>query len=350
MPELLLHIGTHKTGTTSIQHFCQTNRAALRKQGLWYPPADLGDFDNHYAHHHVAHAIAGRSKQRNAETARRFFDRVARKLKRGERALISAEPFYRHLLVTPEEHEATPGELHAEREERMRAFAERVRDVTSTFDVTVMVMLRRQDVFVESLYAEHIMATGYRRPIERFLIERDFMLDYERRLDAWAQAFGDAAISIQTFDSSKTGPIERRFIEWAGATWTDDLVIGERQNVSLPRALVEYKRLVNQPGQSAATSQRLRRWLERLASQPIAADLPQLAKVHLAPAERTALLARYRDGNAAIVDRFGGTDAPLFDDPEPTAPTATGAESLDQRAYEAITQHLLLMLADSGVD
>ena len=42
---LILHIGTEKTGTTSFQHFCHDNHAALLARGLLYP-RDLG-FRNH---------------------------------------------------------------------------------------------------------------------------------------------------------------------------------------------------------------------------------------------------------------------------------------------------------------
>jgi hypothetical protein len=35
--KLVLHIGTEKTGTTTLQNWCADNRGALREQGLYYP-------------------------------------------------------------------------------------------------------------------------------------------------------------------------------------------------------------------------------------------------------------------------------------------------------------------------
>ena len=37
MIRLLLHIGTEKTGTTTIQHFCTDHRRELLAQGILYP-------------------------------------------------------------------------------------------------------------------------------------------------------------------------------------------------------------------------------------------------------------------------------------------------------------------------
>ena len=35
--ELIIHIGTHKTGTSSLQTFLATNRSVLIKHGIYYP-------------------------------------------------------------------------------------------------------------------------------------------------------------------------------------------------------------------------------------------------------------------------------------------------------------------------
>lgn len=37
MSKVVLHIGTEKTGTTSIQHFMSQNRQALLAKGIVYP-------------------------------------------------------------------------------------------------------------------------------------------------------------------------------------------------------------------------------------------------------------------------------------------------------------------------
>src|ERR1700744_5933867 len=49
----VLHIGTNKTGTSTLQHYLGTNRDMLKSQGIWYPT--IGKF--RYAHHDLADAI-----------------------------------------------------------------------------------------------------------------------------------------------------------------------------------------------------------------------------------------------------------------------------------------------------
>ena len=44
MKTLYLHIGTPKTGTTSLQHFCHDNQQKLAEKGYFYP-----EFDFEYA-------------------------------------------------------------------------------------------------------------------------------------------------------------------------------------------------------------------------------------------------------------------------------------------------------------
>ncbi|MCG2585208.1 hypothetical protein [Massilia sp. TS11] len=45
----IIHIGQHKTGTTSIQHFLQHNKAKLASAGLYVPESIAGHYDpSHY--------------------------------------------------------------------------------------------------------------------------------------------------------------------------------------------------------------------------------------------------------------------------------------------------------------
>ena len=41
-PKLILHIGTHRTGTTSLQRFLSQNRSKLKANDVYYPSSDTG--------------------------------------------------------------------------------------------------------------------------------------------------------------------------------------------------------------------------------------------------------------------------------------------------------------------
>lgn len=343
MQKLLLHIGTHKTGTTSIQRFLSSNRAALRGQGLWYPGVHLGGhFRRHYAHHRVAHAIAGEGNEGTRDDAKRFFDAVRKGARPEETVLISAEPLYRHVLPldagATERRLMRGGEVEGDPLPYIRA----VREVIGEFDVTVMVMLRRQDLFIESLYSEQIMSRDYVDDVNQFLAERMWLADYESRLADWASVFGEDRIQVRVFEPKLLGmPLERYFIEWCGASWDEKLSLGsDNKNVTVPRDLVEYKRVLNARWDRVANAT-TRRWLEELAAAA-PQRLSSLGKYYLAPAVRADLMARFAESNRRIAERYcGRTD--LFRDNE--LPEYPKPATLTEQKFIDITRMLVNRLA-----
>jgi len=65
-PRLVLHIGMHKTGTTSLQWFFVLNRLLLHLWGIDYPRAYGADGRRLAAHNDLFHAI---SREIAADTA-----------------------------------------------------------------------------------------------------------------------------------------------------------------------------------------------------------------------------------------------------------------------------------------
>ena len=62
MVKIFVHIGTHKTGTTSIQKFARSNEEKLKMKGFFYPGYSILGKKEHYGHHHIAHALAMQKK------------------------------------------------------------------------------------------------------------------------------------------------------------------------------------------------------------------------------------------------------------------------------------------------
>ena len=60
MKNLYLHIGLHKTGSTSIQHYLFDNRAALLKHGWYYPCEGSYYFHGERSQSYLAHAVLDR--------------------------------------------------------------------------------------------------------------------------------------------------------------------------------------------------------------------------------------------------------------------------------------------------
>ena len=341
LARLFLHIGTHKTGTTSLQRFLTDNRATLRRQGLFYPDPSTDGFGKRFAHHQVAHAMAGQGRAGTPEDARRFFDRVRRDLRRGESAIVSAEALYRHVLPdggSGRRFDAGGGVVGDP-----LPYIRRVRDCVGDFDVTVLVMLRPQDTFLESLYAEQVMTSSYRKDIDHFATERAWLADYDARLTMWASVFGEDNLSVRTFEpASFPDGIERAFLQWVGGRWQDRLVPATVHNATVPRSLVEYKRALN-GRQSRAVSSTYRGWLEELASAPAASDLPDLGRHYFAHEARRALVEQFRNGNRRVAERYLGRSELFAEassgEPYPDPPR------LSNRHFKTITRRLLRSLA-----
>jgi len=228
---VVLHIGTHKTGTTAIQRFAATKRGKLRSRGLWYPSYDEIGLFVHYGHHHVAHALANENGNRlSIDDTRRFVDHIQAKKRRDETVLISAEPFYRHIL--PAE-----GGYWAER----KAYIDRVRSFFPGPDVKVLAILRRQDTFARSLYQERVKVTKYRVKFRDFLAERS-PFEYYNHLRLFREAFGNVDVLIYE-DIAARGLIDS-FFAHLGVD-VSDIPGRPSANPSLPIDLVEFKRILN---------------------------------------------------------------------------------------------------------
>jgi len=229
---IVLHIGTHKTGTTAIQRFAASKRAKLRSRGLWYPSYDEIGLFVHYGHHHVAHAIANENGNRlSLDETRRFVDYIQAKKRRGEIVLISAEPFYRHLLPAA-------GGYWAER----KAYIERVRSFFPTDDVRVLTIIRRQDTFARSLYQERIKVTKYRLKFREFLSTERPSFEYYNHLRLFSGAFGK--VEVLTYEDLAASGLIDAFFAHLGID-VADIPGRPSANPSLPIDLVEFKRILN---------------------------------------------------------------------------------------------------------
>ena len=228
---VVLHIGTHKTGTTAIQRFAAANRAKLRSRGLWYPSYDEIKLFVHYGHHHVAHAIANENGNRlSIDETRRFVDHVRTNLRPGETLLISAEPFYRHLL--PAE-----GGYWAQR----KAYIERLRTFFPGDDVKVLAIVRRQDTFARSLYQERIKVTKYRQTFREFIADRQ-PFEYYEHFRLFEEAFG--TVDVLLYEDLAAAGLINAFFSHLGID-VANITGRPSANPSLPIELVEFKRILN---------------------------------------------------------------------------------------------------------
>jgi len=153
--EAFLHIGTEKTGSTSIQRFLAKNRNELRRRGLFYP-VSLGQTNHHlitlYALNNERAASLGNRKLRIAASRALRGARVPAReqiVARFESEVSKLEPEVDRLIISNEH-------LHSRLSEKDEFL--RLRDFLSKFAhrLTVVVYLRRQDRVARSLATTHV--------------------------------------------------------------------------------------------------------------------------------------------------------------------------------------------------
>ena len=195
MPNAILHIGTEKTGTTTLQAFLKQNRAVLGQNGF-HPPEFAGKI-NHtgltaYASDDAVHDdlridlgiydAEGLARFRHAFEA----DAEAEIARRRDRVFVFSNEHCSSRLTTPE------------KIARLRDFLGR------HFErVTVTVYLRRQDQVAVSLYSTLLKFGGDRWEILPDPLVRSSYWDYDRLLALWADAFGAENVVPRIFDRAE---------------------------------------------------------------------------------------------------------------------------------------------------
>lgn len=261
----VIHVGTHKTGTTTLQRFAASNRTELRGRGIWYPSyTEIGLFD-HYAHHHLAFALADEpNKKLSASEATRFVEYVDKNRMRNETVLISAEPLYRLTLgLDRKSHKwRSSSALYWEARDR---FIAKMRDAFPFDDVQILICLRRQDNFAKSVYQERIKVTKFSDTFATFLHKERSIFDYLGQVEAFAKHFPH--LKIVTFESLVgTGDLHSAFFELFDA----DISFSQHRpvtNMSLPIEFVEFKRLLNKTQISREAADKIGKKLLDLAQK-----------------------------------------------------------------------------------
>lgn len=225
-PDVVLHIGAPKTGTSAIQRFCMNNRQALLKKGYYYPEHHL-DINNVSGGHGC---IAGALMHGNIEDTRKNLKKyIAKARKQSACLLLSAEAFYAHY------HEA-------------------LYEMMEGLNVKIICFVRNP---VEYLLANHNQGIKRHFSTQRLndlipkLIPQPSPHLCGKPLIRWADAFGDENCIFKSYQAPDAGGdvIEVQFLRALG--WPDADVqaltqdIAGMTNRSYVRSALELKRLLN---------------------------------------------------------------------------------------------------------
>lgn len=241
MTALILHIGTEKTGTTSIQEFLALNRGALAEQGL-HVPESLGARSHRWAAYMAENAdrIDGFSRQiglaedvekrqaRKQEIRSQLAEEV--RLQPGRRWLISSEHLQSR-LTTPEE-------------------VERLGQILKTLfdDIRIVVYLRHPLQTAISYWSMRVKGGA---PLAALGEPGSFghhICDHRGILERWLAVFAPSSFCVRLFErqSFEAGDLIRDFCTAAGIDWHPGLQMPPRLNETLSYQAIRVLARINE--------------------------------------------------------------------------------------------------------
>ena len=221
---IILHIGTEKTGTSSIQKFCVDNRELLLSQGVYYPVSPADPVGNHVLlsayfqdggwMRHMRRDLEITSPQQLKQFRRQFLFSLSKELSLypDKTILFSNE----HLSMCHEDDEV----------EKLAGLLRQFTD-----DIKILVYLRRQMDKHATLHATRVVRGEPGLKLD--LNEQELALpnfNYLGMLDRWARFFGKRNIVVRPFEEQQLagGDVVKDFIDVLGLQ--GDFVFSQRQN------------------------------------------------------------------------------------------------------------------------
>jgi hypothetical protein len=317
MATVYLHIGTPKTGTTAIQNFLMNNNEILNKHGICFP-----DFGLRYsqiglprnAHFMLAPYIDENGERSHCQPAREYeptLDKIAELAHSYDTIILSDEAIWRG---------------SSNREDfwpRLKNdFAKR------NLDLKIIVYLRRQDLWVQSFWAQKIKRgltftfQGYLDHIKQI----QYPVDYYEYMELLSSIFGKDALIIRLYEKEQYQGTQHTLISDFLNIFhleLDDSFHMEREfyNPSLQGNYIEIRRMMNYLPDIDSNSHILKQSVRDLQAMP---EIDQGGHYtwHDA-AEHQAFLDQFEASNSRLAREYlGREDGRLFYHPveEPSAP------------------------------
>lgn len=243
---IFLHIGTHKTGTTAIQRHLGRNADFYATQGLWYPrEAELLSGGRNAPNHlNFARSLDCTSKPKPYSEAQ--LQEMAQALRERSRhythTIISAEAFWR-IGFGRIDGDDGPDQMWQKKAENVELIR---RLLGSETDVEVVCVIRERSSYLQSSYSEFILATFYRKSIQKFLKSFRHVAEYQMQLKAWQQHFPVRTLSYENLCEQQD--ITQRFLHNLVGSISPPPDAGEQKsqfNIGHPIPCVLFKRYLN---------------------------------------------------------------------------------------------------------
>lgn len=199
MPKLFIHIGAHKTGTTSLQFILNSKREELLdKDGVYYSAA----CQFHYAQHRLAFAMKGME-----DPIKKDIPNLDSEIEDFICDISSVEKDLKYVILSSEEFFTAPSDA-------VKYFLNKVRKFFD--DIEICAVIRRHDNQFLSIYNQKVKSpsNGFFRPVS-FYLNNPALLDdelfYGKNLKSWLDLLVDkekiTVFQYEKFDDTAKGLI-----------------------------------------------------------------------------------------------------------------------------------------------
>ncbi|SMF95052.1 hypothetical protein SAMN02949497_2396 [Methylomagnum ishizawai] len=220
MREITMHIGRHKSGTSSLQHFLVKNESVLADLGYLYPKSMRTP---KVAHHSLAEFFKNSYQRKCSDKEWMVLDNECKlflkEIDGASKILLSSEAFQ---AVKPSE----------------------VKDFFGPA-VNIIVYIREQFEYLISSYAQAVQNQKITLTLEEY--EKRFFYDYSRFLKSWEDAFPTGKTTVRIYDRAELAEADIRldFILALGLKKDNFIFDVEEKNPSIGGILLEFKRRLN---------------------------------------------------------------------------------------------------------
>jgi len=215
---LYIHVGPHKTGTTTIQRGLVANREVLEKRGYHYP--EVGYLYD--GHHNLVFDI-------------NEMDKFVPVLGGLDQLVEFGKSSKGHIILSSETFDNIV--TRAPLEKLKNALAEQ-------FEIHIIGYLRPQTELLQSLWKTEVRFEGLYDDFDEWLpkaMERWPFLKYDAWLSVFVDVFGKDNVHFQIYNP-KSDDLLLNFLKICGLADLSEIQIPERENVSLPNLTFELVR------------------------------------------------------------------------------------------------------------
>ena len=315
---IYLHIGTSKTGTSSIQDFLYRNRAVLAKKGYCFKRMPIIRYEHAKKNrngmflggHRRLSFIGPVSMSAKDKIVKFGLDQVKTQLAHFNAVILTDESLWNSFQKTD-----------FKNLKRIKAFSG-----SNGAKLKVVVYFRPQEDWLESTYRQSIkkMKSGKNRPEwSEYIKNPDIWpkTNYYEGLCRMADVIGKENIIVRVYDRKNFigGKVEYDFLQAIGLEVTNEYKIAEEEkNVSVSPNYIELKRILNKlEGVGNITYNDL--FYAQNAAEFCSRSLRKSSKETFMSADERAMIRNlYAEGNKKILEEYLTGRKELFPDPKDT--------------------------------